>query len=132
MTYVVTKRLKSKTLCGEVNLPYGTKLDCQGEFVLYNNRPMCGIKSQNAYDYLSQDTDGQGLKRGELVLEIQRCLAKHDDKHQDRWDVIWDDEAKLGKYRREDHPDFWLWNFDFYNAPIEDLEYILNKIKEVK
>ena len=132
MTYVVTKRLKTKTLCGEVNLPYGTKLDCQGEFILYNNRPMCGIKSQNAYDYLSQDTDGQGLKRGELVHEIQRCLAKHDDKHQDRWNVIWDDEAKLGKYRREDHPDFWLWNFDFYNAPIEDLEYILNKIKEVK
>ena len=93
---------------------------------------MCCITSQTACDYLSKDTDGQGLKRGELVHEIQRLLAKHDDKHQDRWDVIWDDEAKLGKYRRQDNPDHWLWNFDFYNAPIEDLQYIYNKIKEVR
>ena len=28
------------------------------------------------------------------------------------------------KYRRSEHVNYWLWNDDFYNAPIEDLEYI--------
>lgn len=130
--YIVNKRFKKKCICGEVNIPYGTPCELRGYIIYHNHRPLCYATSQDAYDYFSNNEDGQGLKRGELVHEIQRCLAKHDDKHQDRWDVIWDDEAKLGKYRREDHPDFWLWNFDFYNAPIEDLEYILNKIKEVK
>lgn len=132
MTYVVTKRLKTKTLCGEVNLPYGTKLECQGDYIYYNNRPMCTTTSQIAYDHLSQDTDEQGLKRGKLIHEIMSRLAKHDDKHQARWDKMWDDEDNLGKFRRKEHGDHWLWNFDFYNAKIEDLEYILNKIKEVK
>lgn len=33
------------------------------------------------------------------------------------------------KYKRKDHEDFWLWNHDFYNASIEDLEYIKSLIK---
>lgn len=130
--YVVTKRLKTKVLCGEVNLPYGTILQYNNHLITYQGKPICYRTSQNAYDFLSNNDDDKGLERGKLVHAIMDLLRKKDSKHQDRWDKIWDDEEKLGKYRRKEHPDQWLWNFEFYNAPIEELEYILNKIKEVK
>ena len=131
-TYIVNKRFKSKCLSGEINLPYGTRCECEDNLITYKGRPICYATSQNAYDYFSSDDDGNGTKRGDLINAIRTALAKADDKHQARWDKIWDDEDNLGKYRRQDNPDHWLWNFDFYNAPIEDLQYIYNKIKEVR
>ena len=28
------------------------------------------------------------------------------------------------KYKRPEHEDFWIWNHDFYDAPVEDLRHI--------
>lgn len=131
-TYIVNKRFKSKCLSGEINLPYGTRCECEDNLIIYEGNPICFITSQTAYDYFSQNDDSKGLQRGKLVDEIKKRLAKVDDKHQDRWNKIWDNEAKLKKYRRQEISDYWLWSYEFYNAPVEDLEFILNKIKEVK
>lgn len=129
MKYVVNKRLKQKCLCGEVNLPYGTACEEYNGIIYCGDRALCYDTSQVAYDYLSRNDDGDGLKRGDLVHAIIDMLAKHDDKHQDRWDKLWDNEAIYGIYRREDHKDHWLWNHKFYNASVKELKNIYNLIK---
>lgn len=129
--YIIHTRMKTKTISGNVNLPYGTECECRYNMIYYNNKPLCYTTSQNAYDYFSCNDDKQGLTRGKLVNEIKKLLAKADDKHQARWDKLWED-ISIHKYRRKEIDDYWLWNYDFYNAPINDLKYILRKIKEVK
>ena len=88
-------------------------------------------KSQNAYDYFARNDDGKGLERGKLTAEIIKLLNnRNDGKYQDRWDRIWGDLSLL-KYKRPEHDDYWLWNFDFFNASIEELNRIKSMILEV-
>lgn len=131
--YVSNARFHKKGINGnEFNIPFGAPCISKENIIFFENRPICFITSQLAYDYFSRNDDGQGIKRGELVSKIISTLSnKKDGKYQNRWDKLWEDEY-CHKFRRKEHSDHWLWNFDFYNAEIEDLQYILNKISEVK
>lgn len=133
MEYIIYSRFREKGVKGCcLNLPYGTICNSKENIIFYNNQPICFITSQIAYDYFSRNDDGQGLKRGKLVNKIMSTLSnKKDGKYQNRWDKLWEDEY-CHKFRRKEHGDHWLWSFDFYNAEIEDLQYILDKISEVK
>ena len=122
-TYVCRKRARFKAICGQVNIPYGTTLTLQGGFLILNDLPVCSATSQNAYDYFSQDDDGHGLERGGLVAAILARLEKRDAGHQHRWDKVWDSPLCL-RYKRPDCEDFFIWGYDFYNAPIDDLKAI--------
>lgn len=126
--YIARKRARFKACNGQrVNIPYGSVLDAQDGILLWKGAPLCVDTSQNAYDYFSRDDDGQGQERGALVGAILSRLAlgknDRDGEHQDRWDKVWADEL-CQKYKRPEHEDFWLWNYDFYNAPVEDLRHI--------
>ena len=122
-TYVCRKRARFKAICGQVNIPYGTTLNGQGGFLILNDLPVCSATSQNAYDYFSQDDDGHGLERGGLVAAILARLEKRDADHQRRWDKVWENPLCL-RYKRPDCEDFFIWGYDFYNAPIDDLKAI--------
>ena len=131
MDYICFNRFKQNALCGKVNIRYGTKLDETNNIISYSGNPICYIKSQNAYDYFARNDDGKGLERGKLTAEIIKLLNnRKDGKYQDRWDRIWGDLSLL-KYKRPEHEDRWLWNHDFYCAPIEELEHIKKMIMEV-
>ena len=131
MDYICFNRFKQNALSGEVNIPYGTKLDESNNIISYCGNPICYIKSQNAYDYFARNDDGKGLERGKLTAEIIKLLNnRKDGKYQDRWDRIWGDLSLL-KYKRPEHDDYWLWNFDFFNASIEELNRIKSMILEV-
>lgn len=131
MDYICFNRFKQNALCGKVNIPYGTKLDETNNIISYSGNPICYTKSQNAYDYFARNDDGKGLERGKLTAEIIKLLNnRKDGKYQDRWDRIWGDLSLL-KYKRPEHPDYWLWNFDFFNASIEELDRIKSMILEV-
>ena len=130
MDYICFNRFKQKVLCGEVNIPYGTKLDETNNIISYRGNPICYIKSQNAYDYFARNDDGKGLERGKLTAEIIKLLNRKDGKYQNRWDRIWGDLSLL-KYKRPEHPDHWLWNFEFFNASVEELNRIKSMILEV-
>ena len=131
MNYICFNRFKQNALCGEVNIPYGTKLDESDNAISYRGNPICYIKSQNAYDYFARNDDGKGLERGKLTAEIIKLLNnRKDGKYQDRWDRIWGDLSLL-KYKRPEHDDYWLWNYDFFNASIEELNRIKSMILEV-
>ena len=101
----------------------GTILNCQGGFLILNDLPVCSVTSQNAYDFFTQNDDGMGQERGELLNRIIPKLEKRDAGYQARWGKIWED-ALCQKYKRPDQEEHWIWNFDFYNGPVEDLRYI--------
>lgn len=131
MEYICYKRFKQTAICGNVNIPYGTVLAAENGIISNNGKPICYTKSQNAYDYFARNDDGKGLERGKLTAEIIKLLNnRKDGKYQDRWDIIWDDLSLL-KYKRPEHDDYWLWNFDFFNASIEELNRIKSMILEV-
>lgn len=125
--YVARKRARFKSGGKKVNIPWGTVLEEQGGFLFYNGRRLCSVSSQNAYDYFSRDDDGQGALRGQLVSAITSRLEIRDSEYQNRWNKLWGAPA-FWRYRRQDHEDMWIWNHNFYNAPIEDLRSIASLI----
>lgn len=84
-TYVCRKRARFKAICGQVNIPYGTTLNGQGGFLILNDLPVCSATSQNAYDFFTQNDDGMGQDRGELLNRIIPKLEKRDAGYQARW-----------------------------------------------
>lgn len=121
--YIVRRRARFLSICGPVNLPYGTEAFSDGAFLTVNGEKLCSITSQNAYDFFSRNDDGHGLERGKLVQDIRSTLERRDAKYQSRWDRLWADEG-ANKLRRTEHEDYWLWSFAFYNADVNELRRI--------
>lgn len=129
-TYIVTKKFSGQAICGDITLPFGTNLTTAKNYICCPSGPICTVTSQNAYDYFSQNDDGHGEERGKFVHDILRRihkLQKQKERNEIIWGKIWEDPVCL-KYKRPEHADHWLWNYDFYNAKIEDLEYIRNLV----
>lgn len=132
-TYIVTKKFVGEAICGDIALPYGTKLGVIDGFLVCPEGPVCAATSQNAYEHFSQDDDGRGLERGKLVQDIMHRLRKlqkqreYNERYYIIWCKIWAD-ARCQKYKRQEHADHWIWNYDFYNAEIDDLKYIRNLV----
>ena len=127
-SYIARRRARFSGIGGiPVNIPYGTALEAREGFILFKGRPVCAVTSQNAYDHFSQNDDGCGRERGTLVATIISCLERRGDGYQARWDKVWGDSL-CQKYRRPEHEDFWLWNYDFFNAPVVDLYHIARLI----
>ena len=128
--YVARKRARLSGVGGPVNIPFGSALRAEGDFLFWRGKAICSITSQNAYDYFSRNDDGHGLERGALVTSILKRLLREEydtDAYQARWNKVWADPL-CQKYRRPEHADFWIWSYDFYNAPIEDLRYIASLV----
>jgi len=131
-SYINRKRYKKRCIQGELNIPYGTSFEClENGMIVHNNKPICYCTSQDAYDYFCHNDDGKGMERGKLIdkiLTISRDKKSH--KYDRIWDMLWNDDYIRITYKRADHDDVWLWNFNFFNADIEELEKILQKIKK--
>lgn len=123
--YVVTRRYKKLAQCGNVNLSYGTECTVADKHIICDKGTICFVASQDAFNYFSQNDDGNGLERGRLTQAIIKRLEmeEYDLTYQDRWDKVWSDSV-CQKYKRLDFTDHWLWNYEFYNAPLFDLQYI--------
>ena len=119
--YIARKRARFKGIGGwPVNIPYGTSVACEDGFLLLDGKRLCASTSRLSHDFFSPDNDGQGKERGRLVAAILDSLQSL---NQEKWDRVWAD-ALCRKYKRPEHEDFWLWNHDFYGAPVEALRYI--------
>lgn len=57
-----------------------------------------------------------------ILLAILTRLRPRDgrDDCRTRWSRVWGDSL-CWKYRMPEHEDFWLWNHEFFNAPLEGL-----------
>ena len=124
MEYITHRRFKQLALCGPVNLPYGTECTIIDDCIsTKDGEPLCLPTSENAYQYFSRNDDGRGLERGKLITAIKTALEKRDSGWQERWDKVWAD-LSLWRFKRREHQDHWIWNYDFYNAEITDLQRI--------
>ena len=121
MEYIVYADFNKEAICGKVNLPAFTVCQQDGAFICHMGRPLCVVTSENAHRYFVPNYDGKGILRGEYITAIKMELEKNPH----NWQKVWADK-KCGQYKRREHRDHWLWNHDFYMAPIEDLEYIYN------
>ncbi len=123
MKYIVHRRFKGKAICGDVNLPTLTELDCIDGVIYHNGNVVCFVASENAHQFFARNDDGNGMLRGNLTQAIQKRLAKRDNQYQKRWDKVWED-ASCQSYRRTEYDDHWIWNHDFFNAEIDVLRHI--------
>ena len=76
-TYLARKRLKKLVICGHVNIPYGTAVTNEGGVLMWNGKPVCATTSQDAFDFFSQNDDGRGRERGELVSATKGAIIHH-------------------------------------------------------
>lgn len=137
--YITCKRFKKKALCGDVNIPALSNLEEHDGTICALNKqgqvvPICFSGSDSAHKFFAINDDNRGLDRFKLSHHIIDFLKNDEDTdprtdsaYLAKWDKIWGDEL-CKKYKRVEYADHWLWNNDFYNAPIEDLEYIANLI----
>lgn len=127
MDYITTRRARFKGISGNVNIPYGTRVQCDNGCITFDGKALCYTTSENAHQYFARDDDGNGLLRGKLTQATMKRLAKRDKDYQARWDKVWSDEV-CKPYRRAEFGDYWLWNNDWYEADIETLKYIANLV----
>lgn len=127
MKYITHRRFKDIAICGDVNLPAMTICDEINGIIIYDDKPLCSITSENAYRYFAKNEDGHGMIRGKLTQRIIKKLTSRDKDSDIRWGKIWND-AVCARFKMREHKDHWLWNHEFYNAEIDKLEYIANLI----
>ena len=131
--YIVRKRCRLDAICGPVNLPYGTLVVCEDNFLYTKDgKKLCFAGSQNALDYFSQNDDGMGALRGHLVQSIIDALGVSSPtkeavlRRNEVWKKVWADPM-CQKFRNPQHDDYWLWDVSFYNAEVDELRQI-NKL----
>lgn len=130
MTYITHTRYRGKVLHQPepANIPAKTRLTAVNGYLCLDGKPVCAEACEAQHEHFCRDDDGQGLVRGRLTTAIKARLAERksrdDAEYQGRWDKVWADKLVCPKYKRGDHADMWLWNHDFYNAPVDDLRYI--------
>lgn len=129
MEYIVYNELTAKVICGDVHLDRGEVATEKAGLIKYRGKPICFNTSEIAHQHFSRNDDGNGLERGDLILSIFEALKPGAEDYEEKWAKVYDDEV-CQKYRREEFAENWLWNHAFYNAPIEDLDYILNLVTE--
>lgn len=127
MKYIAHRRFKTNAICGWVNIPANTEVECEGGILIYNNGILCYEECENSHQFFARNDDERGMERGKLTQAIMKALAKtngRDDKqHQERWDRVWNDPA-CQPYKRANDNEYWLWNHDFFNADIDVLQHI--------
>lgn len=129
MKYIAHRRFKGRAICGQINIPAMTALESIDGVIMFGDKPLCFEQSENAHQFFARNDDGQGMERGNLTQEIQKRLRMRKN-HQKRWDMVWEDQVCL-KYKWDEHPDHFLWNHEWFLAPIEDLKYIAKLVKGV-
>ena len=133
MTYIIHHRYRGKTACAkEVNVPYGTEFEGKDNMILDGSSLFCYTTSEVAHKYFARNDDGQGLRRGALTYEIAYSNRERFNKEGNRRQRFTDEEIEMlernwSKFLIPDI-DVILFNHDFFNAEIEDLEKLADAL----
>lgn len=133
--YIAHRRFKGESISGNVNIPAQTPLNEFNGVLFWGEKAVCTAVSENAHQYFAINNDGNGLLRGALTQAIQSALRRpaNTDKAtialtEKRWDRVWADKL-CAIYKRTEYNDFWLWNHEFFGAPIFHLQYIADLVE---
>ena len=117
--YIARCRARFDGISGQVNIPYGAVLEVRDGLLYWKGEQLCattkGVRSRGT----------TAAERGALVAAILARLRPRNERDncQSRWDKVWGDSL-CQRYRRPEHEDRWLWSYDFFNAPVCDLQHI--------
>ena len=134
MQYIVHHRYRGKTMAAkEVNFPYGTTFELiNGNCIVKDGAAICYNTSEVAHKYFARNDDGNGLKRGALTYESAYSNRERYNKEGNRRQRFTDEEIELieknwSKFLIPDI-DVILFNHDFFNAEIDDLEKMAKEL----
>ena len=135
--YIVCKNFNGKSISGNVNLPVNTECEVINNIIIHDNKPICYITSQNAYDYFSNNTDGKGKQRFNLVNKIKAELQRLANEYNELvFNLIKDceTEEEMVSVVADIKPieTNVTLNYEFYNKPVNELQSIYDKLKEEK
>ena len=125
MDYVVHHRFKSRALCGNVNIPYGTVVEDRNGVLCHGDKPLCVARSQNGKEHFARNDDGNGLERGKIThwiaFEALRTGAKHAEERR---------KLVCKEYERFLRPecDGIIFTDEFFHADIAELRDMQKKI----
>lgn len=132
MQYITHKRFHKMAACGEeMNIPYSSTFNTIAGFIANGNKAICRTASLDAFMHFARNDDGNGIERGKLTYDIAYADRKvrREDGIQYRFT---DYEIKM---LVEEYPhflkktgDFILFNYDFFNAEIEELRELHKKL----
>lgn len=123
MGYITHRRMRLDAICGPVNIPAMTELECADGMVIYRNGLVCYEDCELAHRFLARNDDGHGMERGRLTQGIMKALARRDGQYQERWDRVWGDPV-CRQFRRPGDGGHWLWGHSFFNGEIGALRHI--------
>lgn len=75
MEYITYKRFKTRAICGDVNIPFGTILHEQDGMLYWNGNPVCSATSENGWNYFRPNTL-EGMHRWELLEKLYNGMRK--------------------------------------------------------
>lgn len=133
-TYLCVKRFRGEGVSGNVNIPYGTILHREEDYLIYNGKPLFVWRCQNSVEHFVSNDDGQGEARWNYIQAIYRQLSvkpheskKQGEARQARWNKVWEDPI-CAQYRDMRHEDFWIWSEKLNHAAICDLSHIMHLV----
>ena len=133
MLYIVHHRYRGKICTAtEVNLPRGTVCESAGPAIILKGAPVCYTTSEVGHKYFARNDDGRGLRRGALTYEIAYSNRERYNKEGNRNQRFTDEEIEMlerdwSKFLIPDI-DVILFNHDFFNGEIEDLEKLADAL----
>ena len=77
MTYICYKRVKGRAICGDVNIRYGTIVSEQDGTLYWQDKPLCLITSENAWEHFHPNTP-EGAYRQKMLGKLYSYYLKHE------------------------------------------------------
>lgn len=108
----------------------GEIFDMIGNFIAKGPEAICAVRSDDAFRYFARDDDGNGYKRGNLTHLI--AFADRHNK-EDGFRFSPEEREMLTKeYSKFLNPnvEFILFNYDFFNADVNELEELYQKLNK--
>ena len=133
MEYICHRRYKKKGFCEKKFLiTPKTRLETIGEFIAYGPSAVCTVTSEDAHMYFARNDDGKGLERGKLTWAIA-----YKDRHPNKDDGYRFTPEEIEMLETE-YPHFLmgleviLFNHEFFNAEVEELRELYNRLEGEK
>lgn len=123
---VVDDHFENTLSMKKINLKKGSKAYLHDDNILYDpkGQKLHHLTSHLGHKYFVRNDDHQGWVRHKLHQDIIKLCSEH-NKPGDTWgDRLWQ-TPQMQIYRRPENDDRWLWNQRWYDAKIDELEWIL-------
>lgn len=124
--YIVKKRMRVRAACGlQVNIPWGTILPVDGDFIIYKGNGLCATTSQNAKEYFwgyDQDHPQEEIERQKTAAALLETAPKESGTALASPFSPW---RKYGHLEQIPGAWMWVWETAVADLPKSQLDHLL-------